>query len=157
MSATQVLEAAAQLISSEAKWCQRTCAVDSEGRFVGALNSDAVKFDLFGSIQRATHNLGLPLSDFHEAYAILKAAIPADVKNRDIECYNDKVSYSVIIAMLGGSTPADDGIITDTGDNIVTNLGDFIILSMLDTIATDTGDDVNTSSGDLIEVSISNT
>lgn len=129
MSATQIITAAATLIGSEDKWCQKTCAIDSKGRFVGALNSDAVKFDLFGSIQRATHNLGLPLSDFHEAYATLKAAIPADVKNKDIEGYNDTSTYSIIIGMLGGPPIPANAIVTSNGDEIATSDGADIAYS----------------------------
>lgn len=130
MSATQILSAAATLINSSDKWCQHTCAVNSQGRYVGALNSDAVKFDLFGSIQRAAHNLGLPLSDFHLAYASLKAAIPAGVKNRDIELYNDKVDYATVIAMLNG-TPIllPDTLRTSDGNDIVTADGNLISIS----------------------------
>lgn len=100
MSANLVLTGAQALISTSAKWCQRTCGINSAGKFVGALNSDAVKLDLFGSIQRSTHNQGLPLSDFHEAYRRLKALIPNTEKNRDIEAYNDKVPYATAYAML---------------------------------------------------------
>lgn len=129
MSASQVLSAAAALINTQAKWCQKTCAIDTNGHFVGALNSNAVKYDLFGSIQRATHNLGLPLSDFHQAYAILKSLIPANVKNKDIEGYNDTSTYAVIYAMLNTAMIDQNNIITNAGDHIVTNLGDYILFS----------------------------
>lgn len=101
MSAQNVLNAARALLSNEAKWVKFCSAKNAAGEMIGWKNPDAVAWDLYGALARASYNLyGNDHTNLSAAYDIVESRIPVDAKSRDFDVFNDGATYAQVIAIL---------------------------------------------------------
>ena len=103
MSATDLITQVKTILATEAKWCKGANARDAAGIYCGAGNPNAVAFDIYGALQKASLEADAPnYRDMNEAYILLRDAIPATYKNRDIESWNDDATFADVQALLNG-------------------------------------------------------
>lgn len=95
-----VLSAAAVLINQESKWCKRAAARKADGLPCSPLSPLATRWDLHGSIIKATNNLNAGNGPLHQAYLHLRGKIPPEYKNKDIDAFNDSLTYAQIAALF---------------------------------------------------------
>ena len=79
---------------------------------------------------KLNHDENQDFSSLHAATTILKNRIPSDIRNRDIESYNDRLgSLAAVYAFLSETEvePSEtQRILTSSGDNILANGSDII-------------------------------
>lgn len=84
-------------------WTTGATARDADDKPCPPLSANAVKWDLMGALIKS--NAGATnFTAYHEVLKELAAGIPASYKSRDIESWNDTVSWSDISSSLT-STP----------------------------------------------------
>jgi len=102
MSSTDLLTAAAALVSTEAAWCQKANARDTNGVWCPPDNENAVAWDIYGALLKSKIEGSFSVSDFQGAYEHVRSKIPADFHqgNQDIEYYNDTIAFSDVAAIF---------------------------------------------------------
>lgn len=90
------------ILGSGANWCKRSNARDSLENPCPIGAETAVKWDIFGALLKAHWNLqATDFKAYHDQYERMKANIPQDYKNRDIESFNDDTDWNGILKLLG--------------------------------------------------------
>lgn len=103
MSAQELITQVITTLATEDKWCKGANARNAAGVYCGAGSPNAVAFDIYGALQKAAFEAGATtFTDMNEAYNMLRDAIPADYKNRDIESWNDDATFADVKELLTG-------------------------------------------------------
>lgn len=98
MSSAAIRARAAEIIATEATWCQKAIARKVDGTPCGPLSDLATSWDLYGSMVKAKDELGLPQSDLNEADAYLQGKYTTS--NTDTDFFNDENTHAAVLAIL---------------------------------------------------------
>jgi hypothetical protein len=97
-----LLSAAAAILGSSGTWCKGANARDANGVWCPIGSSRAVSWDLYGALKRSQAQGSYSVADFDSAFAHLRAKVPVGFHhdNRDIEYYNDSLTFGDLAALF---------------------------------------------------------
>lgn len=88
MRAEEIVTATARLLHDPRSWHQGSCALDANGRYVGALDEKAVKWCLWGAVERVVG--GRTNRETKLARFVIREAIGRRETTRCIVSWNDR-------------------------------------------------------------------
>lgn len=101
MSVETLRAAMFNVLNQGAAWAKGAVARKANNLPCAPLNPIAASWDLMGALVKAQAASTEPdFASYHGVYDELRAAIPATYKSRDIEAYNDDVSWTEILGLF---------------------------------------------------------
>lgn len=100
-----LLTDAAAIVNTSGKWCKKANAKTSTGKWCSPLSPNAVAWDIYGALWKAFKTGAYVDTDFHAAYAHVRAKIPVNFPNThqhnaDIEMYNDSLAFGSVAGIF---------------------------------------------------------
>lgn len=96
----ELLTATQAVLGTESEWCKGAGARKVSGLPCAPLNPDAVSWDIWGALVKASVDIGASLETRNLVYKYLRDNIPSDYKNRDIESYNDAIEFADLAGLF---------------------------------------------------------